>query len=210
MEQATPIHTVANQPQRPEAGPLQRYILPNQPAPALTAGDKILMGFRDSATPFSAAGWVLSATYEQIVNGPPNYAESGKGYAQRLGAAAARGTSKSIFSTSVLAPVFHEDPRYYKLGATHSAAARLLYAASRTFITKNDGGAPTPNLSLLLGTLGATSLTQAYYPPVNRGFDDLSRTYGEALGSDMFSMVVSEFLSEALDILHLNPRLAPQ
>jgi hypothetical protein len=161
------------------------------------------MGLRETVTPFAAAGWVISASYEQLLNGPPNYDESAKGYAQRLGAAAARGASTDIFTASIFAPIFHQDPRYYKLGESHKTLNRIVYAGSRTFITRTDGGRATLNLSQLLGNLGATSLTQAYYPPGNRGLDALGRTYGESLLGTSLSFVVSEFLSEALDILHL-------
>ena len=98
------------------AGPYDDVIEPEEQAPRMTATNKIVMGMRDSVSPFAMIGWVASATYEQIVNGSPNYGQTGKGYARRLGAAAARNTSEDLISTSVLAPLLHEDPRYYKMG----------------------------------------------------------------------------------------------
>ena len=62
---------------------------------------------------------MISAGYEQIVNGSPNYGQTGKGFAQRLGAASARASSENIFSDSVIAPILHQDPRYYRMGPGH-------------------------------------------------------------------------------------------
>jgi hypothetical protein len=185
------------------AGPYDKYILPGQQAPKLTSTDKVVIGFRDSLTPLTAIGWVGSATFEQIIDGPPNYGETGKGYVQRIGAAAARGASQNIFSAALFAPIFHQDPRFYKLGDGHHAATRVLYAASRTLITRGDNGKQQLNLSLLLGHLGGTSLTQAYYPPLNRGLRDLSHTYIESLLAASISFTFSEYLADALNFLHL-------
>jgi hypothetical protein len=187
-----------------EASPFAKYVQPNQPAPRLTNSDKFVMGFLHSVTPFAALGWITAATYEQITDGPPNYGQSGKGYVQRSGAAAARGTADNVFTDSILSPIFHEDPRYYKQGRQHQVAYRIVYAVTRTFITRTDGGANTLNLALLLGNLGSTALTQAYYPPINRGFLSLARNYGDSLGGSALGFTVSEFLNQALEILHMN------
>ena len=93
-----------------------KYIAPGQPAPELTAGNKIFLGLKDSVSPLAAFGWLISAGYEQATNGSPNYGGNAKGFAQRLGASAARASSESIFSDSIAASILHEDPRYYRMG----------------------------------------------------------------------------------------------
>jgi hypothetical protein len=187
----------------PEAGLYDKFILPGQRAPKLTGKNKVAMGFRDAVTPVSALGWFAAGTYAEITDGPPNYQAGGKAYIERIGAAAARGVSQEVFSTALFSTLLHEDPRYYKRGKSHKATYRVLYAASRTFVTRTDGGRPTLNLARLLGNLGGTSLTQAYYPSQNRGFDDLARTYGESLAGTSLSLVFDEFLSDALAVMHL-------
>jgi hypothetical protein len=187
----------------PEAGLYAKYILPGQRAPRLTPFSKIVIGFRDTLTPLAALGWVGEATFEQIIDGPPNYGETGRGYVQRIGAFAAHGASDSVFTAAVFAPVFHQDPRFYKQGHSHSVAERIAYSATRTFLTRTDGGRQTINLAQLTGNLAGAALTQAYYPPLNRGFRDFGHIYGVSLLGASVSYVFSEFLSDTLTILHL-------
>jgi hypothetical protein len=171
-------------------------ILTSEIAPKLTAPDKVLLGLRSSVTPFSAVGWVFGSGYAQLLNGTPNYGQTGKGYAQRLGAAAARASSENIFSTSVLAPILREDPRYYVMGSGHSPVKRAFYAGSRIFVTRTDGGRSTLNLSLLGGNLAGSALTQAYYPAINRGFTQTAETYGGSLEGSVIGFLIREFLEE--------------
>jgi hypothetical protein len=186
-----------------ETGPFDKVVLPGETAPRLTVFDKTLLGVKHSISPFSAAGWVLSASYEQIRDDSPNYGQTAKGYLQRLGASSARSASEGIFSDSILAPVLHEDPRYYKLGRGHSVVKRFVYAATRTLVGKTDGGAETANFSLLGGNLAGAALTQAYYPPVNRGFTEVSKTFGTSLLGSAFGFELTEFIADPLEVLHL-------
>ena len=187
----------------PMASHVEKYIEPGQPAPHLMVGDKILIGLRDVASPYSAAGWVLSSGYSQVIDSTPNYGRNGKAYAQRLGASAARSSSEGIFSDAVLAPVLHEDPRYYKLGVGHSFAERSFYAISRTFVTRTDSGGSSINFSLLGGNLAGAALTQAYYPPRNRGFGQTMKTFGFSVGGSTFRLLVGEFIDEIFQDIHV-------
>ncbi|ADW70471.1 hypothetical protein [Granulicella tundricola] len=183
-----------------EAGHLDKIIQPGEIAPRLTVGDKILIGLRANATYTYMAGWVVSAAYEQVVNGAPNYGQTGKGFAQRLGAAAARSASDNIFSDSVLAPILHEDPRYYRLGPGHNFVARFFYAGTRELITRSDSGARTINFADIGGNLGGAALTQWYYPPLNRNVSQVMQTWGSSLGGDAVRNVANEFFPRG--ILH--------
>lgn len=187
----------------PMASHVQKYIDPGQQAPRLTVGDKILIGFRDVASPLTAAGWVVSAGYSQAINTTPNYGRNGKAYAQRLGAAAARSASEGIFSDAVLAPILHEDPRYYKMGKGHSGGRRAFYAITRTVVTRTDDGHSTVNFSLLGGNLAGSAMTQAYYPPQDRGFGETMKTFGFSVGGSAFRFIVAEFLDDTLQAVHL-------
>jgi hypothetical protein len=190
----------------PRASHFDKVIEPNQTAEKLSIGDKVLMGFRENATLTSLGGWVLSASYEQIVDGSPNYGQTGKGYAQRLGAAAARGVSENVFSDSVIAPIMHIDPRYYKMGPGHNFFKRVAYAGTRGIITKTDGGHTMINFANIGGDLGGSALTQLYYPSLNRNFTQVMQTWGGSIGGDAVGYLANEFLSGALTTMHLSKK----
>ena len=194
--------TIRQQQQR-AAHHFDKVIQPGQTAQRLSIPDKVLLGFRENATLTSVGGWVLSATYEQIVNSSPNYGQTGKGYAQRLGAAAARNVSENVFSDSIIAPILHEDPRFYRMGPGHNFIKRLVYSGTRGLITKTDGGRQTINFANIGGDLGGAAVTQLYYPPLNRNFTQVMSTWGSSIGGDAVGYVLNEFLPSPFTTLHL-------
>jgi hypothetical protein len=186
-----------------EASTTEKYILPGQLAPKLDVGDKIELGFIHGISLYSAAGWVVSSGYSHIVNTTPNYGTDSGAYGQRLGAAALRGYSDEVLRDSVMANVFHQDPRYYKMGPRHNVVVRTLYSTSRIFVTRGDDGSLQPNYSLIAGNAMGAALTNAYYPDVNRGFGQTMETFGTSMYGSAFSFFAAEFLSGALEAAHL-------
>ncbi|ODU55071.1 MAG: hypothetical protein BGO25_12700 [Acidobacteriales bacterium 59-55] len=185
------------------ASPTDSVVLPSEQAPTLTSRDKFVMGVKSVVSPLSVAGWLGSAGWSHLTNGPPNYGTDSGAFGQRLGAAAIRSSSQNFFSTSIMANVLHEDPRYYKLGRSHSIRNRILYAATRPLITRTDSGRRTVNLALLTGNLAGAILTNAYYPQQNHGFSETAKIFGSSIGGSAIGFGVSEFLGDALQLIHL-------
>ena len=187
-------------------GRLDNLIDPQEIAPKLSAGDKVGMGLKASASPFAVIGWIGSATYSEAFNRSPNYGQSAKDYAQRLGAAAARASSEGIFSTSVMAPILHEDPRYFVEGPGHPGFHRSLYALSRVLVTKTDDGRSTINYALLSGNAIGAGLTQTYYPAGNRNFHGTATTFGISLAGSGVKYLFDEFFYKQASIAQLKRR----
>ena len=174
-------------------------IQPGQTAPKLSKRTEVISGIRDTFSPFSVVGWVASEAYSYGTNGSPNYPQTGKGFAQGLGAAAARASSENLFTEAILAPVLHEDARYYRMGKGHNFFKRLTYAGTRELITRTDGGHQTINFANIGGNLAGAALTAAYYPPVNTSTTEVLQTFGGSVGGSALYYVVAEFLP---DIFH--------
>ena len=179
----------------PPVAPLyEKYIEPGQTVQPLASADKVLFGFHQLMSPYLLLTIATAAGYEQAVNGSPNYGTNFGAYGQRVGAGAIRDGSQAIFSDSIMAPILHEDPRYYVMGNRRNAAVRAAYAISRVFVTRSDDGAPTPNYSLLSGYAGAAALENAYYPGDNRGFSETTKSFAGSLGGAAVSNIVREFI----------------
>lgn len=179
----------------PVVAPLyEKYIEPDETAQALSARDKFIFGFRQEVTFYFPLTLAAAAGYEQALNGSPNYGTNFRAYGQRVGAAAARNASQTIFEDSIMSPVLREDPRYYVLGEQHNAFARTAYAISRVLVTRTDSGHATPNFALFAGYAGAAGLTNAYYPPGNQAFSETAKSFGGSLGGAAISNVIREFL----------------
>ncbi len=183
-----------------------KTIQPGWHAQPLTAHQKVVLEMHDLYAPASLAAIALSAGYSHVTNGSPNYGTNSKAFAQRLGATAARDTSEDLFAYGILDPLFHQDPRYYVLGRKYNFFHRVLYAGTRTLVTRTDSGHNTLNSSLLLGYAGGAALTNVYYPQINRNFKDTANTYGGSLGGAALGFLVSEFSSDFLQAVHLQKR----
>ena len=188
---------------KPMALPRVKFIAAGQAAPKQKAGDKILLGMRESITPFTMIGWVTSAGWSQLIDSSPNYGTNGKAFAQRLGAAAALNVSKEIFSDSVLATAFHQDPRYYQLGPSHKFINRAIYAGTRPIVGRTDGGRTIPNYAFILGTGGAAALTHTYYPERNVTPGQVMQTWATSLGGSAVGYLLSEFGGDVIGWLHV-------
>jgi hypothetical protein len=188
-------------------GHFDSLIDPREIAPKLDAADKVGMGLKASVSPFAVIGWVGSATYSEAFNRSPNYGQSLKNYGQRLGAAAARASSQGIFSVSVMAPVLHEDPRYFVEGPGRPGLQRAFYAISRVLVTRKDDGGSTINYALLSGNAIGAALTQTYYPAGNRNFGETASTFGVSLAGSGVKFLLEEFFYKEASIAQLKRRL---
>jgi hypothetical protein len=193
----------ATQPAFKHASHLRLTVYQGEVAGPMTVSDKVKGGLKNSVSLFSITGWVASAGYEQLTNGSPNFGTDAGAFGQRLGFGAIHGISNSVFSNSLFAPIFHEDPRYYVMGRGHPFFKRLVYAATRVVITRTDTGHATPNFALFAGNAGGAALTETYYPAQNTTFSEVSRTFGTSIAGSAFGFIVDEFLIDALVDLHL-------
>ncbi len=183
-----------------------KYIASNETAQPLRAQDKLVMGLRDTYAPLNIAGMLLGAGYEQVLNSAPNYGTDRGAFGERLGAAGIRQSAEEVLVTGVFAPMFHTDPRYYALGPSYSFMHRAVYAGTRIFVTRTDSGRTTFNTPLFLGYAGSAALTPAYYPRINRNFNDVASGYGGSLAGAALGFVVDEFANSFLKAVHMESR----
>ncbi len=199
----TPTRTPRFAP-KPLAPLFNKYIEPSQRAQPLTGSRrKLLFGADQIISPYFFVAVIGSASYEQATNGSPNYGTNGGAYGQRLGAAAIRDASQSIFTDGLMPAVFHQDPRYYVRGKSHNAFVRGTYAVSRVFITHTDGGANAPNYSLFAGHAATAILQNAYYPDVNHGAEETAKGFAGSFAGAALSNTVREFFPDLLHLVHL-------
>lgn len=192
------------------ARPTDMNIIPGQTGPHQTVHDKLVGSARDSITPFSFGGYLISAGYSQLVDSSPNYdGPTAPAFGQRFGAATARGVSQNLFYKGAMASILHQDPRYYQLGSQQPFVKRVLYAGTRVLVGRTDSGRTTPNLALLTGYLGAAFLTRAYYPSRNQTVGDNLATFGSSIGGSAIGFEVNEFIPNVLQVVHLKKVLNP-
>jgi hypothetical protein len=151
---------------------------PTTPYVPLRVRDKWRLFVRDSVDPFSFFSAAAGAGISQWHNEDPKYGAGFVPYLQRFGAAQADLTSQNFFQDAVLAPLFREDPRYFRRGPGSTVLHRIAYAVSRAVITRRDSGKDGFNFSGIVGMELGIALSSAYYPAKSVNGEELAyRTF---------------------------------
>jgi hypothetical protein len=138
--------------------------------------------------------YVLAAAFSglsQLDNSNPSFGQGLKGYARRYASAVADQDLGNFMTEAIFPSFLHEDPRYFR--KVHgSVKGRLLYAATRVFVTRTDAGNWRFNYSEFLGNGTVAAIGNAYYPDA-RGFGPTMQRMGTQIGTDAISGVLKEF-----------------
>jgi hypothetical protein len=159
---------------------------PEAKLPPLTAKAKFVLFVKETADPFTIFGAAMGATYSHIAQEDPVYGQGARAYRQRLGAAYADVATQNFFSDSLLATLFREDPRYFRLGPKSGVLKRVGYSLTRVAVCRTDAGKDRICLSSLIGTTMGIGLSNAYYPRADQN------------GKEMLSRLETSFSGAAL------------
>lgn len=160
----------------------------------LTAKEKFKLGLKDSFDPYAYPAAGIFAGIAMAQNQTKSFGQGAAGFGRYYGTAFADQTIGNMMSESVFPVMFHQDPRYFPLSKSGGGFwKRMRYAISREWITRNDSGKETFNLSELGGNATATAISNAYYPDENRTASNNAYKYGQQIGLDAFFNVLKEF-----------------
>ena len=166
---------------------------PDSQVAPLTVRQKWNLFLREAVDPFNAASAALGAGFSQKDDGAPRYGEGGLAYADRFGAAMADFTSQEFFSAAVLAPLLHQDPRYFRRGPESGILKRVGYALSRVVITRQDSGRTAFNFSGVLGMSLGIAASNLYYPQSSISGEVVASRFGTSLMNGALGNLLSEF-----------------
>jgi hypothetical protein len=166
-------------------------------AAPLTSQQKLSLAAHDTFDWTSFLGVSVGAGIQQATNAHSGYGQGAAGYGKRWGALFADGRSSDLLSHYVFASLLHQDPRYFYQG-TGTKKSRFYHAVSFAFVARNDSGQTMPNYSYLLGDLGSAALSNAYYPPADRGASLVFTTAALGIAGRVEEGLFQEFISDRL------------
>jgi hypothetical protein len=137
-------------------------------AAPMSSNQKLSLALHETFDWTSFAGTSAVAGVQQATNAYAGFGGGASGYAKRWAAAFATQQSNELLSHYVFASLFHQDPRYFYQG-TGSTRSRMFHALSNAFVARSDRGGTMPNYAYLLGDIGASALSNTYYPSADRG-----------------------------------------
>jgi hypothetical protein len=164
----------------------------NTQLPPLTVRGKFKLATEDSVD-YSAFVWAgIVAGQSMALKSYPELGNGAAGYGRYYWRAFADQASGTFFTEAIVPSVTHEDPRYYTLG--HGGFFhRTAYALSRVVITKTDSGGKSFNYSEIVGNALEAGLSNAYYPPEERGFRKTAENWGTQLEAAALNNIAKEF-----------------
>jgi hypothetical protein len=135
----------------------------------LTPGQKFRLMFSTEKDPATFGFSMLVALIGQADGSHPAYGGGIGGYGKRFGQNYADTFDGAFWGNAVLPSLWHQDPRYFRLG--HGPGMhRILYALSTNVRAKHDGtGKWEPNYSNLVGNLISGGISNLYLPANERG-----------------------------------------
>jgi hypothetical protein len=202
----------AKEPQASEGKQTKRmlWVVPNFAAvsantqlPPLTTKQKFVLASDDSFD-YSSFVWTgILAAQALALNSDPELGGGIAGYGRYYWRTFADGVSGTFFTEALVPALTHEDPRYYTLG--HGGFFhRLGYALSRCVLTKTDSGGIGFNYSEVVGNAFESALSNAYYPPQERGASQTAREWGTQMESAALNNIAKEFWPDIrTKLLHL-------
>lgn len=178
-------------------------ILPNyrtlpafdEAVPPLTPREKFVLAAKDS---FDYSAVLVAGFYAglgQLQDQYPAYGQGGAGYGKRFAGAFADQVIGNFMSEAIFPTVFHQDPRYYRMGRG-GFRKRCAYAVSRIWLIRGDNGKTQFNWGEIAGNAAAAGISTAYYPADNRTFSDTASKWGTQIATDAGFNIIKEFWPE--------------
>ena len=169
---------------------------------SLEIKDKFFLFARDAVDPetFLAAGF--DAGISQAENHDPSFGQGSAGYGKRYGAIFLDEAQFRFFKEFAYPTLFHEDPRYYRLGQGPKSR-RFLHAIRHAVVAYHDDGRPMFNFSEWAGEISGTMVSNLYHPGNRRGFEPAARNVATDVGLDIGYDELREFWPEIAKKLHL-------
>ena len=137
-------------------------------APKLSDSEKFHLFTRTVKDPFNLIMPGVNALILSSSGSSSGYGGGFGGLAKRYGASVADSISGNFFRLYAYPSLLHEDPRYFRAGHG-SVWQRTRHVFGATIRTRKDDRTFRFNWSKLLASVSSSALSNAYYPPENRG-----------------------------------------
>src|SRR6202051_3538969 len=161
--------------------------------PPLSTREKFVLAAQDSFMDYSSYTWAeILAEQAMLLNSDPELGRGIAGYGRYYWRTFVDGVSGTFFTEAIVTGITHEDPRYYTLGKG-GFFRRTGYAISRAFVAKTDSGSTRFNWSEVAGNALEAGLSNAYYPPQERGLRQTAGHFGTQMESAVLNHIFQEF-----------------
>jgi hypothetical protein len=169
---------------------------------SLDSGEKFHLFVENSFEPvnFLSAAW--DAAWAQRDHDDPSFHQGAAGFGKEYLAQLTDNIQGDFFNTFAYPAIFHQDPRYYRLGHG-TMGRRLVHAVRHVFVAHSDSGGLMFNFSEWLGTASSKALSNVYHPGNDRSVGSVAQRTGMSITTDMGFDILREFWPEIAHKFHL-------
>jgi hypothetical protein len=181
--------------------PYQRFLTSNIVIP-MTWQQKGYLALHDLADPANI-GTILGIS--AITVGADSHSAYGpgmKGFGKSVGVSLLQDATVQFFGEFAIPVLAHQDPRYFRM--PHAPVPkRILYAVSRTVISRSDSGRSMPNYATLLSYPIDAELANFYVPGIHRDAASTGIRILTGYGLDPVNNLLNEFLPDVASRVHI-------
>ena len=142
--------------------------------------------------PYTLVMPAINAVILSSTGASSGYGSGFSGFAKRYGAAIGDSISGNFFRLYAFPALLHEDPRYVRAGQG-SIGKRTAHVFAAVVWTRKDDKTFGFNWSKLLASGASSGLSNAYYPPENRGANLTLQRIGLSYLSEIGYDALKEF-----------------
>jgi hypothetical protein len=164
----------------------------NSHPPPMSDSEKFWLTTENTVDYSSFISVGMQAAFVQATDSYPEFHEGAAAYGRYYWHTFADAGVENYLVGGIFPVVTHEDPRYYTLDRG-GFLRRTRYAVSRLWITRNDKGDQTFNVSEIVGSGVAAEISGRYYPRQERGAEKTFERWVSQFLNDGASNILQEF-----------------
>ncbi|HWW98702.1 MAG TPA: hypothetical protein VNY74_13435 [Edaphobacter sp.] len=181
--------------------PYQRFLTSNIVVP-MTWEQKGYLALHDLADPANF-GTILGIS--AITVGADSHSAYGpgmKGFGKSVGVSLLQDATAQFFGEFAIPVLTHQDPRYFRI--PHAPVPkRILYAVSRSVISRSDSGRSMPNYATLFSYPIEAELANFYVPGIHPDAASTGIRILTGYGLDPVNNLLNEFLPDVASRVHV-------
>jgi hypothetical protein len=159
----------------------------------LTPKQKFELAWKTTIDPVTFVIVGAAAGLQQAQNTFGEYGQGAQGYGKRYGANYADTVTGTFLGDALFPSLMKQDPRYFYKG-TGTIRSRIFYAIAMSVMCRGDNGHWQVYYSGILGGLAAGGISNAYYPPNDRGAGLVFENELIGIGETAASNIIQEFI----------------
>jgi hypothetical protein len=171
-----------------------RSVSAGEVVPKETARQKLVTATEDNFdyTSLFFAGFIAADSFAS--KSTPEFHQGAAGFARYYWHTVADQAVENYFVELIVPAIAHQDSRYYAMGKGGGGVwKRAGYSLSRVLVTRTDAGKRAFNISEVVGSAAAVSVSTFYYPSQERTPMNGLRNWGLDITYDSVTFVFHEF-----------------